>query len=384
MRCVAFKFKIALLIFFVFAVVLNLCSFGFTSEKTYNNNNSLQNLNENQIIENELSDIWEEFLSILPEWVDSDIRQIDGFGGVKELLASIGKMSFGDGFGEKFLSFLAMTVLLCFGERICSDSPEVSQAVGAGIRACFAVPLLICSGELVLNASDAIASGSEFFALLIPIATAVGGITCGASVAYASATGMSLALTFVSLIAVKLLMPITSLIFAVTLISSVDTGGGVSEIGRGLKSFFSFFSGLCTLIILAVVTFNTVIAASSDSIVLRGAKYAISNMLPVVGNVISGALASVSSGIRLLASSIGILSVIAVVGFIGAPLCSLLGIRLCLGACITLSSFSGSSFSVGFLNSLRGALDSLILVVGASGLVYIFEIILLFCGLPRV
>ncbi len=375
------SFKIIFIPLLMLSIILSLCSFGFDTETAIYNNNSLQNDTESKEDlpdDGVLLDIWNEFKSILPSGDADDQILPDGKMRLEEVLSFLQENAFGDAFYKRLLLFLGICILLCLGEQLCADAAELSGVLGAAVKICLSIPILISSGDLILKAAEGISSGSEFFSLLIPIATSVTAISSGASLSYASAAGMSLALSFVSGIAVKLLMPLAALIFAISLISSIDTGGGISEVAKGIRRAFSFFMGLSTLMILAVVTFNTVIAASSDSLVLRGAKYAISNMLPVVGNVISGTLASISSGVKLLSGAIGVLSVITVLCSIGAPLCSLLGIRLCLGACIALSSFSGSGFAGGFFSSLRASLDCLISVVGASAVVYVFEIIMLF------
>ncbi|MBE6634959.1 MAG: hypothetical protein E7617_01990 [Ruminococcaceae bacterium] len=377
--------KIVLFFVFIFTFVLSACSFTFDAENEKYENDSLQNTDENDKgapEDAELLRIWNEFLSILPEGFFDKDDPLGDTDGISDVLSFLRENAFGADFGKRFFLFLGICILLCLADVLCADSAELSGVMGAAVRICLSIPILISSGEMISNAVEGIISGGEFFALLVPIATSVSAIASGASLSYASAAGMSLALSFVSGIAVKILMPLAALIFAASLVSTVDGGGAVDEVIKGIRGAFSFFMGLVTLLILAVVTFNTVIAASSDSLVLRGAKYAIANMLPVVGNVISGTLASISSGVKLLSSSIGALSVITLLSFIGAPLFSLLGIRLCLGACIALSSFSGSGFSKGFYLSLRSSLDCLISVVGACGVVYVFEVIMFFGALP--
>ena len=85
-------------------------------------------------------------------------------------------------------------------------------------------------------------------------------------------------------------------------------------------------------------------------------------------------ISSNSSGVKILSSGIGAMSVAAVIYFMGAPLATLLFYRLALGICASLLSFAGAVFGQRFFESVRCAVDCVI-GVGASALtVYILNV----------
>ena len=92
--------------------------------------------------------------------------------------------------------------------------------------------------------------------------------------------------------------------------------------------------------------------------------------------MVSGALGALISGVKLLSSTVGVVSVVAILSVISLPLIKLLFFRFCLFVCITVSSFSGGSFGAKFFGSVRGALDTLIAVYASSSLIYVLEIII--------
>jgi stage III sporulation protein AE len=159
------------------------------------------------------------------------------------------------------------------------------------------------------------------------------------------------------------------------LIASFDTGQGISSVSRGIRGWFSFLIGLSSFVFVTVLAFQNLIVASKDTVILRSAKYAISGMIPIVGSTVSGALATLISGVKYLSVSIGAVSVLVILSVMGAPLITLLFYRLCMGACITLTSFSGASYAERFFTSLRGAIDTVIAVLASSVMVYVLQII---------
>jgi stage III sporulation protein AE len=138
------------------------------------------------------------------------------------------------------------------------------------------------------------------------------------------------------------------------------------------------------LLIVAILGAQTFITAASDSLAIRGAKYAISGMIPVVGGTVSGVLGMLISGVKLLSGSIGAISVAVLLSFMGAPLIQLLFYRLCIGACVIITSFSGASFGERFFSSVKGAIDCLIAVLTSSLMIFILEIIILTVNLNNI
>ena len=136
-----------------------------------------------------------------------------------------------------------------------------------------------------------------------------------------------------------------------------------------------FFIGISSTVIIATVGAQTLIAAGKDSLVLRGVRYTISNMIPIVGGVLSGTLSTILSGVKLLSGAVGIFSVIAIITVTGAPLLTFLYYRVCISFCSILVSFFGSVSGERFFEGLRGGVDLIISVIGSVSVIYILEIV---------
>ena len=164
--------------------------------------------------------------------------------------------------------------------------------------------------------------------------------------------------------------------FSLSMVSALDTGGITDGAVKGIRGIFNFLIGLSSLFIVGILGAQTLIAVSADNLAIKSAKYALSGMIPVVGGMVSGALTTLISGVKLLSSTVGAVSVIALFSVVGVPLVRLLFFRFCLFLCITVSSFSGGGFGARLFTSMRGALDTLIAVFASSTLIYALEIII--------
>ncbi|MBQ3015380.1 MAG: hypothetical protein IJD79_01215 [Clostridia bacterium] len=332
----------------------------------------------------QLRAIFSDFLKILPEGVPSDAGDISGAVGISEAFAFVTSVLEESRASTYFCMLLGIALLFCLAELFSDEAGEAAATVKSASALILSLPVLYFGKEVIVSVSEGISSGSDFFSEVIPIFSSVVAIGAGGATAGSAAVTMNASLSVVSEILAENLLPMSTLIFGLSLLSSVDTGQGVSGVAKGVRNCFNFFIGLVCAIIVAVFGAQTFVSASRDSLALRSAKYALSGMIPIVGGTVSGTLSLLISGVRLLSGTIGVISVIALLSLMGAPLVSLLFYRFCIGACITLTSFSGAVFGERFFSSVRGAVDCLIAVLTSSSLVYILEIIILAATLGNV
>lgn len=389
----------------LFLTCVTLCSFApINSNKE---NNSLQNsTNSVRVVRLEASNsgkagatknkekdemdtiieqILDELRTITPDGIPTDVDSLVGAVGIGEvvnyLLSAVGGGISGNG---SFYLFLGIALLFCLAEVLSEDMGESASAVRAGTALILSAPILGEARELIVSVGESISAGSEFFAGVIPILSSVAALGAGGATSGSAVATMSFSLSFVSQILAKNLFPAATLIFVASLLSSIDTGQGISGVARGIRNWFNFLIGIASLIIVATLGVQTLVTVSSDSFAVRSARYAISGMIPIVGGTVSGALTMLISGVKLLSGSIGAVSVISLLSIMGIPLIELLLYRLCIGACVILTSFSGASFGERFFSGLKGALDCLIAVLSSSLLVFILEIIILTAGLGSI
>ena len=327
--------------------------------------------------ENELDRIFDELSSLLPPGIDAEDGEILDTVGIPSVLGWIGNELSGNGMGtvKTFLLFFGISLLFAVSELVCSELGELSATLKATVSVCMTLPVLKSARDMISAVTEGLNSGSEFFSGAVPLLCSVAAIGGGVNAATVSGAATSVSLSFVSGFLTKNLLPISALIFSVSLISSFDTGQGTRRVAKGIKNLFNFFIGAVTVVLLGTLGLQSVVASSRDTVALRGVKYASSGMVPVAGGTLSGALSTLVSGANVMMSSMGALSVISIIAFMGAPLVCMLLYRFGIELCITFSELVGASFGQSFFEAFRGAIDSLIAVLASSTVIYIMQIV---------
>lgn len=287
----------------------------------------------------------------------------------------------GDAFSEGIpgaVSFFAMLVgiaavcaaLESFTERISEGNSRLASSAISAVSATLVISRLL---PLALSVRTGMQEMSAFFSGLIPILSGI--LASGGSVnsAATQAFNMNLTLGVIEYAATELLLPLVFAMLALSVTAGLGAGT-VSTLARWIKNTFMWLLGIFTTVILGVVSMQSMISAAKDSAYLRGAKYAASEMIPVVGGVVSGALSSLAGGLAYVKSVIGVSAVFVIVSIAVAPLVSLLLYRLSLSLAGSLIELLSVDSRGGCFQAFRSAIDALIAVYALSAFSAIFEI----------
>ncbi len=327
--------------------------------------------------EEELSEIYEKFLELVPGSVAELGEALSGGEGILDLFSVLGEpfAAACEDFCHRLLLFFAVSLIMCLGELLAADT-ELLQSTRGVLSMILSLPVIGVMSDTLSSVLEGLDAAGEFFSGVMPLLTATVAIGVGGTTAAASAAGMSITLSLTEGIICENLYLLFGAIFALSLIGNFDAGQGTASFARGVRNCFNFLMGAVTLIIGGTLAMQTTLAASRDTLLLRSAKYAISGMVPVVGGIVSGSIGTLLSGAKILSATIGTLGVVAVIYYMAAPLITLLLMRLCMGACIVFSSFVGASFGGKFFESVRGAVDCLIAPFASSLIIYILELMI--------
>ncbi|MBQ8302716.1 MAG: hypothetical protein IJX97_04105 [Clostridia bacterium] len=330
-------------------------------------------------------DIISDYEEILPDGsVDiSNSEELSRAVGFERLFSEISSAlkEQGSELSSLFFSLFAITLLssLCTYFGSSPYFKEYSDTLTAACAAVCGAFVFERLNSLIGTVSEAIDELSAFFSALLPIATALTASGGGTATAAAQASGMSLTLGIVGGVASKLLLPLVSVIFALSLITVLSSDGAVSAVLRTVKSVFGWVLGVLSFLLGTSLSLQTVIASASDSVTMRAAKYAASS-IPVVGSTVSSSLSTLASGLSFAKSAVGVSAVSVIFGITLTPLVRLALFRMSFDVCSSLAAMMSSPISA-YLSTLKSALDALIGVFVFCGVVYTFQVILFMkCG----
>lgn len=321
----------------------------------------------------------DEFGSILPEGMES-LGEYEGLSGlgVDKLLSEI--YAIANGAGSEIISFF----LLLFGIGVLIAVASLVRApydgiVSGGVAAVSSFAIFMSIRPLYESVFMALGEINSFFSALMPVIAS--GLALGGAVntSGTAAVGMQITLWLVGTISEILLTPLIAAIIA-TAASASFSGIGAGRVSKGIKNAFTKSVGAVGTVISAVLALQTSISAAGDSAIIRAAKYAAGNMIPVVGSAVSGALSTVTGGLLYAESIIGVGSIVAIVSIALSPLVLLLLYKLCFYVVGLFLEFATKSGGVSCISGFSGAIDAMIAVYSMTIIVYILEIVMLVGG----
>ncbi len=186
------------------------------------------------------------------------------------------------------------------GEGTCISGQLMTYAVALCAFSRF-------SALLVSSASFFGTIHTQMMAALTTMTTlcAMRGCVSGAAV---SGVGMAFFFAVAETITVGVLPSFLRLCAGLSLASSVggeEDIGGFGALSGLLRRQFLWITGALMTVLCAVLSFQTVLARTADSLSMRAVKFTLSGMIPVVGGAVSEALSTVTAGFSLAEKTVG-------------------------------------------------------------------------------
>jgi stage III sporulation protein AE len=213
---------------------------------------------------------------------------------------------------------LAIVVLCAVAAAVQKGAGGPDMALPAGILAVTAVSVGQV-GRLMTVGREAIQSLDVFARVLLPALAAASAATgqVGAATARHVAT-----MLFSDLLLTLMAHVLTPLVFVYVALLAIGAVVGQETLTR-LAGFVRWtVTGLLTLSLTAFVAYLTVggaLAGAADAAALKGARFALSGAVPVVGGILSDAAETVLAGAGLIKNAVGVFGLFAVAGICLVP-----------------------------------------------------------------
>lgn len=272
-------------------------------------------------------------------------------------------------------SFLLLSLSLTSAVLICSSiSGEAYPIVN---RSCSLIAVFSMVGSLVPLA-DAVASEisrlSEFLTSLLPILSGISVSLGRVASASAHTTAMTFALSIFGGEGARALVRIVKALFIVSALSPFGSEG--ARLSSTLRGIFIWGIGILTTLLGGVMSLQTIISRSADNAAIMATKYAISNMLPIAGGTVSGALSTLAGGMEYYVGVVGGGAVAVIVLSLVSPIITLIMYKLALSLTSVLASFTGVDSFEGGVRAVSGAMDALIALYSVTVVIYSIGIML--------
>lgn len=290
----------------------------------------------------------------------------------------VGKAVFG---GMKNRIQIPMQVLLrCVGVLLLCALLDALKPNGTitGKEGLFSGIAALCMSAAVIEPILQVITGtarllreiSDFLLSFVPVY--VGVVTAAGKPLSATAGPGTLSLLAqgISRLGANVLLPVTGMFLAFSLIGGVSDRLRISGLAGTVRQGAVY--GLTFLLTLFVGVLNVqgFVTGAADAVSLKATRFAVSSFVPVVGSALSDAMGTVQGCMSLCRAAVGSFSILALLAVLLPPLGELLLLRLSLSLARGVGGLLGLS---GMEELLKGAGETVALLLG---LVFLFGVLI--------
>lgn len=267
---------------------------------------------------------WEEIAEDLPEFSETlleeqgiesilDVTHLS----ISELLKGIGKQ-ITDSLRApvQILCSLVGIILLCVllqGVGTSLTHSNIPQVFNCIVSVFIVTILLDPVIECVLSINTTIEEFSIFLSTYIP---AFAGIMTSSGQPLTAAAYNVLLFGICQLIGQFLkafFVPLISCYLALAIVSEICPQMGISRMVSGIKTFITWVLGLSMTIFFGLLSIQSVVAASGDTLAVKTTKFFIASFIPVVGGALSDLFVASQGCMQFLKSTVGVFGVVVAV-----------------------------------------------------------------------
>ncbi len=270
---------------------------------------------------------------------------------------------------EQMRSPLQLLMALCGIVLLCALSANISDCAQDRLSGLFnTVGVLAGAGLAVAAISDVInrtldllSSAALFITAFIPIFAGILAVM-GKTATASAINAVTLAATqLFSQLAVNFLAPLCGAVMGLSIAGAVHPQLNLSNLGELIKKVVVWTLCLIMTVFMSILSVQTFVTNSADSMLIRTAKFAVSSGVPIVGGTISDAVATVHGSLGVIRSAVGTYGIIAAAVIILPTLINV----ACYRAAIACAQAASDIFGIKELSALLKSCGAVMAIITA-------------------
>jgi hypothetical protein len=276
--------------------------------------------------------------------------------------------------GRFLLLLLGVGILESLSSFWTQRRLELRASVRATVECILAVTLVGVLSPLIADVFASLSSLAKLSGGMIPIFIGIHTAMGAGESALATAAGLGALVSLLEGLTAGVLAPLLGVYFALSFLGGADPEGALFHLSERVYRLFLFLFGMGTATLAGVMSLQSILSQSRDTLTLRAIKQATGSMLPLVGSTVSGTLSALLAGGVYLKDTVGGMALVAVLSAILPLLCRLLLCRMALGAVTLLPGLAPSeSRTVG---TVRRVLELLFALYALASVLVLLGIVL--------
>ena len=253
-----------------------------------------------------------------------------------------------------------------------------SKTIGDAVE--FISVLCVCAAAFSMTsavfsvAEEFITGLGTFLEVFLPVMTVLGAAGGSITFAASSAAVVSAAVTLLGAICTSFAFPLLKVCFSISISSamcgSVDLGG----ISSAIKKLITYIMTITGIILAAVMTFQSIITKSADTAAIKGMKFTVGTLIPLVGSALGDAMTTIAGSVGVVRSAVGVSGAIIICAMVILPTANLLINKLFLDISGGVADLLGLKKERAFLSQMSGVVGFLTAITAFVGAFFIIAV----------
>ena len=250
-------------------------------------------------------------LSNKAEEVGDAVGEMSSFSFLLQTVLSLVGLRLGDCL-KLLCSVVGILILSSICRTFCASlkKPEIARAFSLMITHIITVTIFGAGFGTIESTVSYFETLNAFTSATVPLMGSLYIMGGNAAAAVSTSAGLSLFMTVLEEIVGKSIVPFCGVCLALALIGACEGGPRLGGLLTSLKKNYTMLLSFLMMLLLAMLSAQTILGASKDTLAMRSAKFAAGSLIPVVGGSVSELLRSVSAGVGYMRSAVGICGVL--------------------------------------------------------------------------
>ena len=261
------------------------------------------------------------------------------------------------------LSMIAAVMIVSVLKTFSGPIQRIADLAGS---AAVAAGLFMTSNSLIRLGAETVMEISEYGKLLLPVLTgalaAQGGVTKSSAIFAGTAGFMALLGSLIS----RILIPMTYLFLIFSLGSSSLGEESLKKVQKLLQNVISWSLKTIITIFTSYIGLTGIVTGTADAAALKAAKAAVSTVVPVVGNILSGASETMLLSAAMVKNAAGIYGILAVLAIFLGPFLKILAHYWVLKVTSAVCSVFGTGPVSALVEDFSAAMGFLLAMTGTT------------------
>ena len=261
------------------------------------------------------------------------------------------------------LSMIAAVMIVSVLKTFSGPIQRIADLAGS---AAVAAGLFMTSNSLIRLGAETVMEISEYGKLLLPVLTgalaAQGGVTKSSAIFAGTAGFMALLGSLIS----RILIPMTYLFLIFSLGSSSLGEESLKKVQKLLQNVISWSLKTIITVFTSYIGLTGIVTGTADAAALKAAKAAVSTVVPVVGNILSGASETMLLSAAMVKNAAGIYGILAVLAIFLGPFLKILAHYWVLKVTSAVCSVFGTGPVSALVEDFSAAMGFLLAMTGTT------------------